>query len=398
MKLRVLQLHAGYRTPAGEDTVVEAEAAALRRAGHAVHQAIGNNPHTAAASVATLAKSRYNRDAARRATDACKEFRPDVAHVHNTWFAQSSSVIDAVADAGVPTVMTLHNYRLGCLGADLFRGNDVCTSCVGRSPMSGVVRGCYRGSRALSAVMAVEIMSTRRRSTLDRIDRFVAPSQFMADRLIDIGVPANRLTVKPHFTADPGPRSNAPSESDDVLFIGRLASAKGIQTLLRAWERFDNRSAARTTGPGPLRLTVIGDGPLAAQARESAPRGVEFTGWLPHAEVQQRMLASRAFVFPSEWYEPFGMVLIEAMAAGLPVVTSRASDAVRITGTPSHLAAAAGNEQELAECLGRLDDDTVDEVGRAARARFETTFCESVGIDDLVALYESVTASSAAVQ
>lgn len=395
--MRVLQLHAGYRTPAGEDTVVEAEAAALRRAGHDVHQDIGNNPHTSTAAITALAKSRYNRDAARRATDACTEFQPDVAHVHNTWFAQSSSVIDAVADAGVPTVMTIHNYRLGCLGADLFRDNDVCTSCIGRSPISGVVRGCYRGSRTLSAVMAVEIMSTRRRSTLDRVDRFVAPSTFMADRLIDIGVPTGRLTVKPHFTPDPGPRSNAPSESDDVLFIGRLASAKGIRTLLRAWERFAHRSAT-PSAPGPLRLTVIGDGPLAAEARESAPRGVEFTGWLSHVEVQQRMLASRAFVFPSEWYEPFGMVLIEAMAAGLPVVTSRASDAVRITGTPPQLAAAAGDHQELSECLGQLDDATVDEVGRDARNRFETTYCESVGIGDLVTLYESVIASSKAVQ
>lgn len=391
--MRVLQLHAGYRTPAGEDTVVEAEAAALRRAGHDVHQTIGDNPHAAGAAITTLAKSRYNRDAARRARDACQEFQPDVAHVHNTWFAQSSSVIDAVADAGIPSVMTIHNYRLGCLGADLFRDNDVCTSCVGRSPISGVVRGCYRGSRALSAVMAVEIMSTRRRSTLDRINRFVAPSQFMADRLIDIGVPTERLTVKPHFTPDPGPRSNAPSESDEVLFIGRLASAKGIRTLLRAWERFAHDPDTRSA-PGPLRLIVIGDGPLGAEARESAPRGVEFTGWLPHAEVQQRMLASRAFVFPSEWYEPFGMVLIEAMAAGLPIVTSRASDAVRITGTPPRLAAAAGDEQELSKCLAQLDDVTVDQLGSDARGRFESEYRESVGIGDLVALYESVIASA----
>lgn len=391
--MRVLQVHAGYRTPAGEDTVVEAEAAALRRAGHEVHQAIGNNPHTSGAAITALSKSRYNRAAARRVADACTDFQPDIAHVHNTWFAQSSSVIDAVGDAGIPSAMTIHNYRLGCLGADLFRDNDVCTSCVGRSPLSGVVRGCYRGSRTLSALMAVEIVSTRRRSTLDRINRFVAPSHFMADRLVDIGVPTERLTVKPHFTPDPGPRSNAPSESYDVLFIGRLASAKGIRTLLRAWERFAHRSAT-LTAPGPLRLTIIGDGPLAAEARESAPRGVEFTGWLPHAEVQQRMLASRAFVFPSEWYEPFGMVLIEAMAAGLPVVTSRASDAVRITGTPSRLAAASGNEQELSECIGHLDDSTVDEVGRDARARFETTYSETVGIGDLVDLYESIIASN----
>ncbi|MEP1124950.1 MAG: glycosyltransferase, partial [Ilumatobacter sp.] len=307
--MKVLQLHAGYRTPAGEDTVVEAEARALRRGGHEVEQAIEHNPATTVAALRALARSRYNRVTAAHVSELCDTIRPDIAHVHNTWFAQSSSVIDAVVDAGLPTVMTIHNYRLSCLGVDLFRDNAICTSCVGRSPVAGIVHRCYRDSFALSAVMAVEVMSTRRRRTLERIDRFVAPSAFMADRLVDIGVPADRLTVKPHFTPDPGPRASSPSTSNDVLFIGRLASAKGIRTLLRAWERHASGASREASA---RRLTIVGDGPLAAEAHESAPRGVEFAGWLSHAEVQRRMRGARAFVFPSEWYEPFGMVLIEA--------------------------------------------------------------------------------------
>ena len=386
--MKVLQIHAGYRTPAGEDTVVEAEAAALRRAGHEVVQAIEHNPPGTAAALRALAKSRYNRDTAARVAELCRTERPDIAHVHNTWFAQSASVIDAVVDAGVPTVMTVHNYRLGCLGGDLFRDNAVCTRCVGRSPLGGVIHGCYRDSRVLSGLMAVEVMSTRRRSTLDRVDRFVAPSAFMADRLVDIGVPGDRLIVKPHFTSDPGHRPAPPSASNEVLFIGRLASAKGLRTLLRAWERYAD-AAVDSSGDGP-RLTIVGDGPLASEAHESAPRGVEFAGWLSHADVQQRMLGARAFVFSSEWYEPFGMVLIEAMAAGLPVVATTASDAARITGTPPKLVAPAGDERALATCLGQLDDATVDDVGQLARHRFLDMFSETVGVGALVDLYDSV--------
>lgn len=393
--MRVLQLHAGYRTPAGEDTVVEAEATALRRAGHDVEQATEHNPPGTAAALRALSRSRYNRLTAARVADSCRTDRPDIAHIHNTWFAQSASVIDAVVDAGVPTVMTIHNYRLGCLGGDLFRDNAICTRCVGRSPLGGVLHGCYRDSRVLSAVMAVEVMSTRRRATLERIDRFVAPSAFMADRLVDIGVPSDRLTVKAHFTSDPGVRSAPPSASKDVLFIGRLASAKGLRTLLRAWERAAD--AAGGSRGEPLRLTIIGDGPLASEARESAPRGVEFSGWLSQTEVRQRMLSARAFVFPSEWYEPFGMVLIEAMAAGLPVVATTASDAARITGTPSKLVSPAGDERALATCLGQLDDSTVDDVGRLARQRYAEMFSEDVGIDALVDLYDSVISAKAQV-
>ncbi|MEP4649863.1 MAG: glycosyltransferase family 4 protein, partial [Ilumatobacter sp.] len=263
----------------------------------------------------------------------------------------------------------------------------ICTSCVGRSPVAGIVHRCYRDSFALSAVMAVEVMSTRRRRTLERIDRFVAPSAFMADRLVDIGVPADRLTVKPHFTPDPGPRASSPSTSNDVLFIGRLASAKGIRTLLRAWERHASGASREASA---RRLTIVGDGPLAAEAHESAPRGVEFAGWLSHAEVQRRMRGARAFVFPSEWYEPFGMVLIEAMAAGTPVVATTASDAAQITGTPARLVAPAGDERALAACLDELDDATVDEAGRIARRRFEEMYSEDIGLEALVDLYGSV--------
>ncbi|MEP2372605.1 glycosyltransferase family 4 protein [Ilumatobacter sp.] len=385
--MKVLQLHAGYRTPAGEDTVVEAEARALRRGGHEVEQAIEHNPATTVAALRALARSRYNRVTAAHVSELCDTIRPDIAHVHNTWFAQSSSVIDAVVDAGLPTVMTIHNYRLSCLGVDLFRDNAICTSCVGRSPVAGIVHRCYRDSFALSAVMAVEVMSTRRRRTLERIDRFVAPSAFMADRLVDIGVPADRLTVKPHFTPDPGPRASSPSTSNDVLFIGRLASAKGIRTLLRAWERHASGASREASA---RRLTIVGDGPLAAEAHESAPRGVEFAGWLSHAEVQRRMRGARAFVFPSEWYEPFGMVLIEAMAAGTPVVATTASDAAQITGTPARLVAPAGDERALAACLDELDDATVDEAGRIARRRFEEMYSEDIGLEALVDLYGSV--------
>ena len=383
--MRILQLHAGYRTPAGEDTVVQAEATALRNAGHDVRQVIEHNPHGTVAALRTLAKSRYNRVTGAAVAAACRDWQPDVVHVHNTWFALSSSVIDAAADAGVPIVMTVHNYRLGCLGVDLFRGNQLCTACVGRSPLRGVVHGCYRDSRVLSAVAAVEISSTRRRSTLEQVSRFVAPSAFMADRLIDIGVPAERLTVKPHFSADPGERTTAPSASNEILFIGRLAPAKGVRTLLRAWERHVDRADDPSA-----RLTIIGDGPLAAEAHEAAARGVSFAGWLSHDDVHARMLAARAFVFPSEWYEPFGMVLIEAMAAGLPIVATTASDAARITDTPTRLIAPAGDDRALAKCLEHLDDATVDAVGRAARARFLTTYTEAAGVAELEALYDSV--------
>ena len=185
--MRILQLHARYRVRAGEDTVVDNEAAALAHAGHDVVQMTVDNPTEPLATISALARSMHNPSSARRVRERVKAVRPDVVHVHNTWFALSSSAVAAAASTGVPVVMTLHNFRIGCLGTDLFRDGAVCTACVGRSPLPGVIHGCYRSSRALSALQAAEIVATRRRGVLDSsVTRFIAPSQFMADRLAEI--------------------------------------------------------------------------------------------------------------------------------------------------------------------------------------------------------------------
>jgi glycosyltransferase involved in cell wall biosynthesis len=296
-------------------------------------------------------------------------------------------VIEAAAEAGIPIVTTIHDYRLGCIGGDLFRDGAICTACVGRSPLPGILHGCDRGSRTRSTTAAIEIMSARRRSTLRRVDRFVAPTAFMADRLVDIGLPADRISVAPPFCSDPGERMTAPSGSSDVLFVGQLTAANGVRTLLRAWER-----CADLAGDTGSHLTIIGDGPLASEAREAAPRAVSFTGHVSHDDVRVRMLAARALVLPSESYLPFGTILIEAMAAGLPIVTTTASAAGPISGMPSRLIAPAGDASALADCISQLDDETVDHAGAAARARFLSAYSEVAGLSRLEALYSSVMA------
>jgi glycosyltransferase involved in cell wall biosynthesis len=379
--VRVLQLHARYRVRAGEDTVVDNEAAALRRAGHDVVQVMVDNPTEPVATLAALARSVYNSSSARLTRDRIAAERPDIVHVHNTWFALSTAAISAAASTGVPVVMTLHNFRVGCVGTDLFRDGAVCTACVGRTPMPGVLHGCYRGSRVLSALQATESVVTRRRGVFESsVTRFIAPSQFMADRLADMGIPSERTIVKPHFVADPGPRHRAPSSSRDILVIGRLAQGKGLETLLAAWAS----SSAPQRG---WRLCVIGDGPLATALSEDLPNGVDMLGWRSRDDVMARLLSARALVAPSELYETFGMVLVEAMSAGLPVIVNTAAGAAAIVEPPAELLVPPRNPVALSAALDALDDTTVDGVGAANRRRFERWYTESVGVAALEAAY-----------
>ena len=292
--MKVLQVHNSYRERGGEDAVVAAEAELLRQGGHTVHQLLEQNPATALGSAGRLAVAAGNPMAARRVRQVVRNATPDVAHVHNTWFSITPSGVLALRKESIPVVMTLHNYRLSCLNAQLLRDGSPCQLCVGSHPWHGVRYRCYRDSVAASAAGALTIAVQSARHTWERaVDRFIVLTEFAKQLSVRSGLPEDRLVVKPNFTADPGPRSQPPSASNEVLFVGRLSPEKGADVAIAAW-----RAVTKD-----LRLVVIGDGPERARLEAMAPDGVEFAGLLPAAAVGERMRSARALVFPSRWYE-----------------------------------------------------------------------------------------------
>jgi glycosyltransferase involved in cell wall biosynthesis len=382
--MRILQVHTRYREPGGEDAVVEAEAALLREAGHEVVQHQVENPQGAVATAVVLTRSPWNAGAARLVRRLAKQLRPDVAHVHNTWYALSPAVARALRRAGVPVVMTLHNYRLLCANAVLFRDGLPCEDCVGSHPWHGVVHRCYRGSALQSMPAAATIALHHRLGTWRHdVDLFLALNEFSRTLLARGGLPPERIRVKPNFVEDPGARTVRTGSSPTVLFIGRLVAQKGIDLLLEAW---------RCLGDSRLELLVVGDGPLRVDLERRGVPGVRFAGRLPPAQVRAHMLAGRALVFPSRSYEGQPMVVLEALAAGLPVLASS------LGGMPELLAplgsgwlASAGTVAGWTEALRRLtDDELVDEASTHARAQYERSFTRSAGLAALEAVYRHV--------
>jgi glycosyltransferase involved in cell wall biosynthesis len=380
--VRVLQLHTPYRQPGGEDAVVRAEAEVLRRSGHEVVQYQVQNPPGAAGAIGSLVLSPWNPLQARRVQGLAERIRPDVAHVHNTWYAQSPAVLWALRRAGVPTVMTLHNYRLVCANGQLFRDGAPCEDCVGASPWHGVQHGCYRDSIVLSVPAAGTIALHDRLRTWSRtVDRFVVLSEFAAERLVRGGLPPDRIELKPNFVADPGPRAAPAAASATVLYVGRLSPEKGVELLVEAW---------REVGEGPLELVVVGDGPLRERLARRPVARLRLVGQLPAAEVRRQMLAARALVLPSVWYEGQPVAVLEALAAGLPVLGSG------IGGVPELLAplgrdwlAAPGEVASWVAALRALADPERVEVASArARALYERSFSAATAARALEGVYE----------
>jgi glycosyltransferase involved in cell wall biosynthesis len=297
-----------------------------------------------------------------------RKVRPDIAHVHNTWFALTPSVIAALDAAGVPVVVTLHNYRLLCVNAALFRDDRPCEDCVGGLPWHGVRHRCYRGSAVASTAAATAIAANRALGTWHRRVRlFLALNEFAKDQFIRGGLPAHKIRVKPNFVPDPGPRRLPPSNSPVVLYVGRLALEKGVKVLLEAW---------RALGSTTLKLVIIGDGPLRPALERQASSAVSLRGWLPPHEVRQWMSRSRALLFPSIAYEGQPIVMLEALAAGLPVLGSR------LGGNPELLQplgeqwlATPGDPAAWTRAIRILDDaDSVNEAGERARGLYEERF------------------------
>jgi glycosyltransferase involved in cell wall biosynthesis len=389
--VKILQIHTRYRQPGGEDTVVDAEAAVLRAAGHDVIAYEARNPESTTAAAASTAFSPWNPAvflALRRAVD---RINPDVAHVHNTWHAFSPSVFAALDDARVPVVMTLHNYRLLCANGQLFRDGHPCEDCVGGHPWQGVRHRCYRASLAMSAVAAGTIALNRRLGTWHRrVRMFLATTSFARGRFIAGGLPADRIRVKPHFVDDPGPRVAPPSASKEVLYVGRLSAEKGIGGLVDAFSHGLKRDG--------LRLVVAGDGPQRTALERRAGPAVRFVGRLDPEQVRQRMRSARALAFPSIWYETFGLSLLEAMSSGLPVVASDLGGTREIVGQQAGWLVPPGDPAAWSVALRRLDDPiAVDAAGGAARARWQEHYTAKVGLVQLEAAYRAVFADGGAV-
>jgi glycosyltransferase involved in cell wall biosynthesis len=322
--MKILSLHNAYRQPGGEDVVFESEARLLRERGHEVAEIRVDNNDAGLTRIRPLQRAgrlAFSEESFEMVRAACKEFRPDVAHVHNFWMKLTPSVHAACHSEGVATVQTLHNYRLLCPNALLLRNGRVCEDCVGKTPWRGVLRRCYRGSIAASAAVAGMIVHNRRRRTWDEdVDQFIALTEFSRKKFIEGGLPAHKIAVKPNFTRDAGRSNVLPSSSDLMLFVGRLSAEKGVGSLLGGWARAGLMNYGR--------LCILGDGPERRNLEKRAEAlglfadRVTFLGNRSRSEVLEWMSHARAVVAPSVWYENFPMVVVESLMLGRPVIAS----------------------------------------------------------------------------
>lgn len=382
----MLIAHNRYQLRGGEDAVVEAELDLLRAHGHAVETYLRSNDELRAAGAARAAlESAWSARTVDDLNALIVRFRPDVLHVHNIVARISPSIFHVAARHGLPTVMTLHNFRLLCPQGLLLRDGRPCEACVGRTPWRGVLHGCYRSSRVQTAVLAAGALAHRWAGTWQRhVDRYIALNAFCRDRFVAGGLPPDKLRIKPNFVDLPPPPEQA---RHGLLFVGRLSEEKGVAVLAHALR-------ARTLAE-PLR--VAGEGPLAPLLADLPD--AEALGPLPPDAVYRQMARARALVLPSIWYENFPRTLVEAYANGLPVIASRlGAMAALVQHGQTGLLFNPGDADDLARTLAwALDHPTeLARMGGQARKRYESDLTGAANYRQLVQIYEEALACHAA--
>ncbi len=384
--MKILLVHNSYQQPGGEDEVFANERDLLRSAGHEVVEYVRDNDEIRDYGIwnkATLSlRTVWAWDSARELRELLKREKPDLAHFHNTFPLISPAAYFVCREFVVPAVQTLHNPRLLCPAATLFRDGHLCDECMGKSfSWPGIVHACYRNSRIQTGVVAGMLAIHRGLGTWEKGGFiFICSTEFYRKKFIEGGLSAEKIALKPHFIApDPGIRQGG---GEYALFIGRLAPEKGVRTLLEAWKSLRGRP-----------IKIRGEGPLLADVRSlQGQSDLEIIPRLERTELTSLIKGARFLVWPSEgYYETFGLAAVEAFACGVPVIASRVGAMEEIVAdgrTGLHFT--PGNADDLAAKVewAFTHPKEMEAMGLEARAEYEAKYTAERNYQMLMEIYQ----------
>lgn len=317
MKLKILLIHNCYKYKGGEDTVFELEHKMLLNYGNEVKVLLFDNNTIVSVSdkFITGINYFYNLNSAKILEDEIKSFLPDVIHVHNFFHIASPSIFFVAKKYNIPIIKTLHNYRLICSNALLFREGKICEDCINKViPLKGIVNKCYRNSRLETTSVTLMTSFHKMMGTWkNKVDHYIALSEFARDKYINssLHISSNQISVKPNFVEDFG-KGNQERENF-FLFIGRLSEEKRIRTIL------DSLSYHK------YKVKIIGDGPYREMVeRECLVNDqIEYFGFQKRDFIIDQLKKAQALLFTSIWYEGMPMIILEAFSTGTPVISTK---------------------------------------------------------------------------
>ncbi len=349
--------------------------------------ATGNIKH----QLRTAGRLLYSFEAKRKIARLIEMEKPDIAHIHNIYHQISPSIIDTLKKNGIPTVMTLHDYKLTCPAYILLLNGHVCEGCSNGKYYNVFLNRCIKGSRTKSALNMLEMyLHHKILHIYEKINILISPSKFLMQKTREMGI-SSEIVHLPNFLDASGYNPAYNREEKSIVYFGRLFKEKGVPTLIDAVKGLD------------IKLKIIGEGPqqqmLKNKVSTEKVTNVDFLGYLQGEELQNNIKKSMFAIIPSEWYENNPRSVIEAFALGKPVVGSR------IGGIPelvkdweTGLTFEAGNSEDLSQkiCILLKNQNKIEEMGKKARALVEEEFNAENHYHGLMAIYKKAIAGAKA--
>jgi len=397
--MRVLMLNAFHWLKGGVERTVFDETRWLEAAGHEVGHFAIRDPKNVESRFAAhfappadfsettpawrqlsqLPRALWSAPAERALAGLLAEWRPDVAHVHAPSRYLTPSVIAGLEQAGIPTVMTLHDFKPWCTNRLLFARGAMCVRCKGGHHWHAVTTGCVQRSRLKSLVGALEAYDHDRRGAYRPVRRWIAPSRFAREQSIELGADAARVVLLAHGVAAAAAAAPPPGLPERfALYAGRLSDEKGVRLL-----------PALARGIAPTPLVVAGGGPLAAWLAER--ENMRLLGHLDSGVFAAVRARASVVVVPSLFPETFGYAVAEAQLDGRAVVASRIGALTELVEPEtSGLLVAPGDEAALVAAAQRTlaEPTTAERWGDAARTRARAAFAPEGHVRGLLAIYE----------
>ena len=381
--MKVLYIHNNYQQKGGEDTVFHQELALISQT-EKTNSVIFKNYSGVHGSL-QFALSIWNIFSAHKINKVIHAFNPDIVHVHNWHYAIGPLIVRSVKNLGIPIVLTVQNFRLICPSATLLHKGALFTHSLNESfPWKAIKKKVYRNSFIQTFWLALFIWVHKKIGTWKMVDRFIVQTELAKNVFLSskLGVIESQFTVKPNFIEDPG--VGTAMRENFFLFIGRLAEEKGIDSLLETFKK--NKYILYIGGDGPYKEKVI--------AASKSSVNIQYLGLLNPNEVKNMLRRCSILIFPSIWYEGMPMTLIEAFAAGTPVIASNlGAMASMIRDGYNGLHFKAGNSAELSEKVaywGNLNKTDRIQFSENARTSYETIYTPNRNRELLLSIYNSL--------
>jgi glycosyltransferase involved in cell wall biosynthesis len=282
-------------------------------------------------------------------------------------------------------VQTLHEYKLVCPVYTLISNGRPCEACKGHHFYQALPRRCNRGTLTRTAVSVLESYVSYWCGAWSEIDHFIAVSDFQRNKIIQFGMPEDKISTIQNFVD----ASDIPPNQDPgayLLYFGRIERVKGLFTLLEA-------IAPLTTIP----LKIVGEGNAGVEVEDYVNdrnlKHVKIMGFQSGKQLHELIHNCMVVIVPSEWYETFGLTVLEAFAHGRPVIASTIGALPELVNDGEDgLLFPPGDVLALREKIlwASKNSDLLVKMGQFGRKKVETLFTAERYYRELISIYRRI--------